>query len=128
MGLNGRDDVAGATVMQEERTLAHAPKRSAAEVLSSGIALGHAIEQSRTHVVSCEIAPRAIGNIALPGDMGMGCRLLVLHMTECATDGDEQTASIIDGCSGGCRDGSGRQAHESGKVYGVRAEIGSQAA
>src|ERR1700724_780536 len=100
MGLNGRDDVVGAAVMQEERTLPYAPKRSAAEVLGSGITLRNAIKQAIAHQMGCKVAVRRISNAALAGNMGPGCGLLVLHMAESAANGDEHAASIVDGCSG----------------------------
>ena len=68
MGLDGLQQVAGATVMQEKQPLAYAPQWRGAELVGSRRSLRDAIRQPRSHVVEGKVRVGMVGDVAHAGE------------------------------------------------------------
>ena len=66
MGGNGRTQVCGTAIVQQENSLPEAPQGSRAELVSASRTLTNVIRQARTHMVELDIGKRRDGLVAQP--------------------------------------------------------------
>src|SRR6516164_1137029 len=68
-------DVRRASIMQEEDTLADAPKRRGSEILRTRRSARDSVPQPHAHIVNGVITPRRVLHVALFGHRRVACRL-----------------------------------------------------
>lgn len=96
MRLDGRKQIAGAPVVQEEYTLAKAPQWRRAEFIPAGITLRDSVRQRTSHVMNQQVGEHVHRLLGQSGDAReIGCHLF--DMTKRTTSLDERIVTPLDG-------------------------------
>ena len=96
VGIDGRDQVVGAAIVQEEDALSQSPQRRRAELVSACSALRNVVRQPCAHVVDLKIGEQVGGGVAQTRRQLRGLSGERRRMADRAANGDEIRTSAGD--------------------------------
>ena len=97
MRLNGRDQISGTTIVQEENALAGSPQWRRTELVAASAALPDVVGQARAHVMDFQVREQVGVGVAQAGRQSGGLCSERRRVTNGTADGAEQSTPPSNG-------------------------------